>query len=138
MQIHTVIIICGALVAALVFLLGFWVSITRARTKIIYHDEILPPDSRLAKAQRAHGNSAEYAGAVIGVFVLTSFAFTGRDPGLLVTSLVIAVTAGRFSHALGCLTCKTLAAPHPLKFIGALLTYLGGLALAGLALARAV
>lgn len=138
MQIHSTIIICGALLAGLVFLLGFWVSMTRARTKVIYNDEVSPPDSAMAKAQRAHGNSAEYAGALIGLFILTSLAYSGRDLGLLVTSLVIAVTAGRFAHALGCLTGKTLAAPHPLKAIGAVLTYFGGLALAGLVIAKAV
>ena len=138
MHVHTTIIICGALVAALVFLLGFWVSMTRARTRVIYNDEVTPPESAMAKAQRAHGNSAEYAGAVIGVFILVSIAYTGRDLGLLVTSLVIAVTVGRFAHALGCLTCRTLAAPHPLKAIGAVLTYFGGAALAGLAIAKAI
>ncbi len=138
MQIHATIIICGALVAGLVFLLGFWVSITRARTKLIYNDQVSPPDSAMAKAQRAHGNSAEYAGPVIGVFIFVGLAYAGRDPGLAVTSLVIAVTAGRFLHALGCLTGKTLAAPHPLKAFGAITTYFGGLALAGLAIAKAV
>ena len=126
---HTTIILCSVLLGALVLLLAFWTSIVRGQSKIIAYGEASDPESAMLKAQRAHGNSAEYAGVLIGLFVLTGFVYAGRDLGLGMTSLVIAITAARFIHAIGFLTCKTLAEPHPLKAIGALVTYLGGLAL---------
>jgi hypothetical protein len=39
------------------------------------------------------------------------------------------VTAGRYLFAAGMLLSPTLARPHPLRASGAMLTYLGGLAL---------
>ena len=130
---HTLILICSAILAGLVLILGFWVSIQRSRTKIIGHNVQADPTSGLAKAQRAHGNSTEYAGALIGLFLVTGFVYADRDLGLTVTGLVVAITLARILHALGCLTCKTLDRPHPLKAIGAVVTYFGGLALAAMA-----
>ena len=98
----------------------------------------LEPTSAMAKAQRAHGNSAEYAGLLIALFLVTGFAYTGRDLGGLVTWTIIAVTVSRFVHALGFLICKTLEKPHILKAIGALGTYLGGFILSALIISRAL
>lgn len=126
---HTTITLCSALLGALVLLLAFWTSIVRGQSKEIAYGATKDPESRMFKAERAHGNSAEYAGVLIGLFILTGLVNTGRDLGLAMTSLVIAITAARYIHALGFLTCKTLAKPHPFKAIGALVTYLGGLAL---------
>lgn len=129
---HPTLILCSLALAALVLLLGFWVSIARTQARVVTGagDD---PTSALMKAVRAHANSAEYAGALIGLFVVTSFAYAGRDLGLAVTSLVLAITAARVLHALGFLVCRTLARPHPLKAIGAIITYFGGLALAVMA-----
>ena len=41
----------------------------------------LEPTSAMAKAQRAHGNAAEYAALLIGLFLLVGFAYQGRDLG---------------------------------------------------------
>ncbi len=126
---HTTIILCSALLGALVLLLAFWTSVVRGQSNEIAYGASKDPESRMFKAERAHGNSAEYAGVLIGLFVLTGLVYTGRDLGLLMTSLVIAITAARYIHALGFLTCKTLDKPHAFKAIGALVTYLGGIAL---------
>ena len=88
------------------------------------------PTGPMMKAERAHGNAAEYTALLVGLFVITGFAYAGRDLGIAVTSLVVAITLSRFLHALGCLVCATLEKPHPLKVLGALVTYVGGLALA--------
>ena len=120
-------IICAALNALLVFALGFWVSIQRSTgDKVIYHGAPLEPTSSLAKAQRAHGNAAEYAGAIMALFLLCSF--TGKE-GTWVAAIMIAITAARYLTAFGFLTCKTLATPHWAKAIGALVTYVGGIVL---------
>lgn len=127
---HITLILCSAALVILTLLLAFWTSIQRGASKTIAYGTPLDPTSSMAKAQRAHGNSAEYAALLVGLFILTGFAYADRDLGLTVTILVIAITASRFIHALGFLTCATLEKPHPLKAIGALVTYLGGLALA--------
>lgn len=120
-------IVCVGLNVLLVFLLAFWVSIQRTREKVIYHGEALPPDSALAKAQRAHGNAAEYAGGLSVLFILCGL--TGAE-GTVIAALMIALTAARYLVAFGFLTCRTLATPHWAKAIGALVTYLGGIVLA--------
>ncbi|MEO0785585.1 MAG: MAPEG family protein [Pseudomonadota bacterium] len=120
-------IVCIALNAMLVFLLGLWVSIQRTQEKVIYAGETLPPNSALAKAQRAHANAAEYAGAITALFLLCSF--TGTE-GTVVLAAMIAITAARYLAAFGFLTCRTLATPHWAKALGAIVTYLGGITLA--------
>lgn len=127
---HATLIICSAALVVLTLLLGFWTSVTRGRTKIIAHGAAKDPAGPMLKAERAHGNAAEYAALLVGLFVLTGFAYAGRDLGLTVTVLVVAITASRVLHALGFLACKTLETPHPLKMLGAVITYFGGIALA--------
>ncbi len=129
-QMHSTLILCSAALVILTLLLGFWVSITRGRTKTIAYGAATDPTGPMMKAERAHGNAAEYTALLIGLFVITGFAYAGRDLGIAVTSLVVAITLSRFLHALGCLVCATLEKPHPLKALGALVTYVGGLALA--------
>ena len=135
---HTPIILCSAALVVLTLLLGFWTSVMRGRTKTIVYGAATDPAGPMLKAQRAHGNAAEYAALLIGLFLITGFAYAGRDLGLAVTSLVIAITVSRVLHALGFLVCKTLEKPHPLKAIGAVITYFGGIILAGMAIGKAL
>ena len=39
---------------------------------------------------------------------------------------MILITAARYVHALGFLTCSTLETPHWMKAVGSTVTYLGG------------
>ncbi len=135
---HTTLIICGAVLVILTLLLAFWTSVTRARTRVIAYGAAKDPAGPMAKAERAHGNAAEYAALLIGLFLLTGFAYAGRDLGLAVTSLVVALTLARIVHAIGFLTCATLEKTHPLKALGAVVTYLGGLILAAMVIAKAL
>ncbi len=135
---HSTILICSAALAILTLLLAFWTSVQRGSSNTIAYGAPLDPTSAMAKAQRAHGNAAEYAGLLIALFLVTGFAYSGRDLGGLVSWTVIAVTVSRFIHALGFLICSTLEKPHVLKAIGALITYLGGLLLAGLVISKAL
>ncbi|MEL6665613.1 MAG: MAPEG family protein [Pseudomonadota bacterium] len=135
---HTTILICSAALAILTLLLAFWTSVQRGSSNTIAYGAPLDPSSAMAKAQRAHGNAAEYAGLLIALFLVTGFAYAGRDLGGLVTWTIIAVTAARVVHAVGFLICSTLEKPHILKAIGALFTYLGGLILSGLIISQAL
>lgn len=128
------IILCSASLVILTLLLAFWTSVQRGSSNVIAYGAPLDPTSAMAKAQRAHGNAAEYAALLIGLFLIVGFAYGGRDFGGLVTWTIIAVTVSRLVHAIGFLTCKTLEKPHILKALGALVTYGGGLLLAVLAI----
>lgn len=135
---HSTLLICSAVLIILTLLLAFWTSLQRGSSKTIAYGAPLDPTSGMAKAQRAHGNSAEYAALLVGLFLVTGFAYEGRDLGALVTWTVIAVTVARVLHAAGFLVCATLEKPHVLKFIGALVTYIGGLLLAGLVISKLI
>ncbi|MEL6724212.1 MAG: MAPEG family protein [Pseudomonadota bacterium] len=128
------IILCSASLVILTLLLAFWTSVQRGSSNVIAYGAPLEPTSAMAKAQRAHGNAAEYAALLIGLFLIVGFAYEGRDLGGLVTWTIIAATISRLVHAIGFLTCKTLEKPHILKALGALVTYGGGLLLAVLAI----
>lgn len=135
---HSIILICSASLVILTLLLAFWTSVQRGSSKVIAYGAPLEPTSAMAKAQRAHGNSAEYAALLIGLFLVVGFAYQSRDLGGLVTWTIIAITVSRLVHAIGFLTCKSLETPHILKALGALITYLGGLLLAVLVISKAL
>jgi len=135
---HSLILICSASLVILTLLLAFWTSLQRVSSNVIAYGAPLDPTSAMAKAQRAHGNSAEYTALLIALFFTVGFAYSGRDLGGLVTWTIIIVTVSRVLHAVGFLTCATLEKPHVLKAIGATVTYFGGILLAGLALSKAL
>ena len=67
-NIMTIAVICVALLALLIFVLGFSVSLARARTETIsgYKNESTDP---LYKLVRAHGNTTEYV-PILAVLML--------------------------------------------------------------------
>ncbi|MHA7900521.1 MAG: MAPEG family protein [Henriciella sp.] len=133
---HITIILCSASLVILTLLLAFWTSVQRGSSKTIAYGATLDPSSGMAKAQRAHGNAAEYAALLIGLFLIVGFAYEGRDLGGLVMWTIVAVTVSRLVHAIGFLICETLEKPHILKALGALVTYAGGLLLAAMAIIK--
>jgi uncharacterized membrane protein YecN with MAPEG domain len=60
-----------------------------------------------------------------------------RQPATWMIWTFIAATVCRYMHAAGMIFPATLAAPNPLRFIGALGTYVTGLALVVATLMRA-
>ncbi|MEO0907204.1 MAG: MAPEG family protein [Pseudomonadota bacterium] len=133
---HTTILASSAVLVLLTLALAFWTSIARTRSNVIAFDAPTEPTSAMAKAKRAHGNAAEYSGLLIGLFVVVGFVYQGRDLGAFVQWTIIAVTAARILQAIGILTCATLEKIHPLKVIGSMVTYLGGMILAIMVLLR--
>ena len=117
-------LICIALLGILVFGLGFAVSMVRGQTGRIIGNSDDPTD-RLHKAVRAHGNTAEYA-PFLAILMLV---LGERSSATWVIWCMGLVTAARYSIAAGMLLSPSLAKPHPLRFLGAVGTYLGGLAL---------
>lgn len=100
-------------------------SIERIRGGSIAYESDVSPSSYMAKIKRAHGNSAEYVGLLIGLFLVVGFIFPGESFTPLMSWVIIAVAASRFVHALGFLMSSTLEKIHLLKATGLTLTYFG-------------
>ena len=118
-------LVCSAVLVILYFLLALNVSLTRRRTRtgIGGGDD---PAGPMNKAVRAHGNAAEY----VPIFVALFLYFLLSGAGGWIEWVAIIVTASRVLHALGMLMTQTFnAPPHPLRAVGALGTYVGGLML---------
>jgi uncharacterized membrane protein YecN with MAPEG domain len=120
----TTAIVCTGLLGILVFGLGFAVSGTRGRTGTNF--AFTPdPTNRVYRLVRAHGNATEYA-PMLAVLML----FVGsREPSEWLLWVMGITTAARYVHVGGMLTGPALDKINPFRFVGALLTYLGGLIL---------
>ena len=125
-------ILCTALLALLLFVVGLMVSITRGNTNtsIGYKQD---PTDRLHKLVRAHSNTAEYAPMLAVLYLFLA----AHDPAGWVLATIGATTACRFLIVAGLVAYPTLARPNPLRFVGALGTYIGGIALGVAALLAA-
>ena len=122
----TTAIVCAGLLGILVFGLGFAVSGARGSTGTNFG--FTPdPANRVYRLVRAHGNATEYA-PMLAVLML----FLGaREPSTWLLWVMGITTAARYLHVAGMLTGPTLDKINPLRFAGALFTYLGGLVLSG-------
>jgi uncharacterized protein len=124
----SVAITCIALLGVLLFGLGLAVSISRGKQgRLISHSE--DGADPLHRWVRAHGNTAEYVGLLAVLFLWHGM----HSPRLWITTAIIAATVCRYLIVIGLLTCATLDKVHPLRFIGALGTYVAGFALAAAA-----
>lgn len=119
-------VICVSILALLIFLLGFLISMVRGKTGIIYYAGSLDdPTSFLTKAVRALGNTVEFAPILALMFLYLGT----TDPNAWVYWVIIVATVSRVLMVVGFLTAETLARIHPLKAVGAIGTYLSGIAL---------
>jgi len=123
----TTAIICSAILAAMLFLLGFNVSRMRGVTAKAGGSQMpTDPASPLLVAQRAHGNAAEYVPTLIILFLLVGY----RSPAVVAVPLIVGATLSRVLHAVGLLTSGSMASEAPSRLIGAMGTYLFGVGLA--------
>lgn len=120
----TIAIICTALLGVIVFGLGFAVSWMRGRLGVNFSYTPDPTD-RLYRLVRAHGNATEYAPMLAVLILLVG----SRDPSAWALWMMGIATLSRYLHALGLIIAPTLEKPEPLRFLGALGTYLCGLGL---------
>ena len=120
----TTAIICTAILAAMLFLLGLNVSRMRGVTAKAGGSQFpTDPASRLLIAIRAHGNAAEYIPVLIVLFLLVG----ARSP---VAPTISGIAAARVLHAYGLLTAPSLAVTTKARLAGAAGTYLLGIGLA--------
>jgi uncharacterized protein len=118
-------VVCIGFLGLLVFGLGLRVSLLRqaTQTSIGYDSD---PSNTLHKWVRAHANACEFAPMLaILIFAIASGGDSRWDHFLYVAAVIV-----RYLHAAGMVLTPTLAAPHPLRFAGALGTYVVGLLLA--------
>lgn len=115
---------CIGLLGFLVIGLGLGVSLKRDTTKrAIGHDA--DPADPLHKWVRAHANACEYVPILaILIFALANNGESGWNGWLFLAAVVV-----RYAHAAGMILSPTLAKGHPLRFVGALGTYVVGLVL---------
>jgi uncharacterized membrane protein YecN with MAPEG domain len=123
----TTAIICTAILAAMLFLLGLNVSRMRGVTAKAGGSQFPnDPASPLLIAIRAHGNAAEYIPALIVLFLLVG----ARSPAAVAIPLIAGATVARMVHAYGLLTARSLADATKARLAGAMGTYMFGVALA--------
>ena len=126
----TVTIVSMALMGILLFLLG--ANVTRHRAMRGGGNQApTDPADPLLIAVRAHGNAAEYIPTMIVLLLVCS----ALSDSWLVDALAVAAFVVRTTHAVGMLTSKTLASHGPLRDIGALGTYIVGVAIGVTAIA---
>ncbi|MEP7333275.1 MAG: MAPEG family protein [Terracoccus sp.] len=120
----TVTVVCCALLGILLFLLG--ANVTRQRASRAAGNQMpTDPADPLLIAQRAHGNAAEYIPTMIVLLLVCA----ALSDSWWVAALAIAALGVRSVHAIGMLTSETLTAHGPLRQVGALGTYVTGIAL---------
>lgn len=124
-------VLCTALLALLVFGLGFGVSMNRSQ-RAIGHE--IDPTDKLHKWVRAHGNTCEYSPMLAILYLYLG----DSDPPTWVISTIVLTTVARYLHAIGMVGFPTMAKPNPARFLGSLVTYVGGLALVVATLMTAV
>ena len=124
MNLDTVTIVCIALLGILLFLLG--ANVTRNRALRGGGNQMpTDPSDKLLIAVRAHGNAAEYIPTMIVLLLVCSV----LSDSWVVDVLAIAAVFVRTVHAAGMLTSRSLATHGPLRDVGAMGTYLVGVAL---------
>ena len=117
-------LICIALLALLLFGLGFYVSLGRTKTVTAAGHSVKPEDM-LYKRVRAHANTVEY----VPMLAVLIYILGTMNPADWVVWCMILVTACRYLLAFGLLAYPTMAKPNLCRFIGALGTYIFGFAL---------
>lgn len=122
----TTAIICIALLAALLFVLGWNVSRIRGMRGHTGDQFPTAPDDALFVAIRAHGNATEYV-PTLAVLMLVIGA---RDPAAWMLVVAVIAVVSRYLHAIGVLVTGDMGKESPLRLVGAVGTILSGVALA--------
>lgn len=117
-------IVCTALLGLLLFLLGFSVSMARGAGSPAGPYSSDPADP-LFRRRRAHANTSEYAPMLAVLMLLVG----ARNPAPWMLWTMGLAVVSRYALVAGILISPTLEKAHPLRFAGALGTYLTGLAL---------
>jgi len=127
-----IILLCSAILVIVYFLLANNVSLVR-RTSNLGFGMADEPSGPLNRAIRAHGNSAEYT----PIFLVLFLYLLSVGAGGWITWVVVVVTFCRVLHPISILIAPDLNAIYPPRFVAAVGTYLGGLALGVVLLMKA-
>lgn len=123
----TIALVCTAVLALMLFLLGFNVSRMRGvRAKEGGSQLPTDPSDLLFIAIRAHGNASEYVPTLLVLFLLLGW----LAPSWWSALLIVGATASRVLHAVAMLRSRSMASEVAPRMIGAVGTYVFGAALA--------
>ena len=118
-------LLCSAALVLLFAALSFNVSRVRLKRRKFP----LITEAEVTKAIRAHGNSAEYIPLFVALFLYANS--TQPSPSVYLLSIAVIATVSRFAHAAGMFRIASITERHPLRFYGALGTYICLFALGG-------
>ena len=124
-----ILVLCSGLLALLYAALSVNVSVTRQRKQ---KDSSIT-EAQLTKAIRAHGNASEYIPLFIASFLFLGT--SGSSPALAI--IAVSATVSRVAHAAGMFRIANVSERHPLRYYGAIGTYVCLFAVAVLILRRA-
>ncbi|HSV38249.1 MAG TPA: MAPEG family protein [Nocardioidaceae bacterium] len=123
----TTAIVCSAILAASIFVLGF--NVTRVRGvvgKAGGNQQPTDPADRLLIAQRAHGNASEYVPSLIAMFLIVGW----LSPTPWGLTLIVGATVSRIAHAYLMLASQSLAEEFMRRMLASMGTYVFGVLLA--------
>lgn len=118
--------ISAGAMAALVVGLGFAISMYRRKSRV-GHGTGDDPKSMLYKLCRAHGNATEY----VPILMIMTLYLGSQEPSFFLNAIFILAALSRYIHAAGLIYPVNMAKANPLRFSGALGTYISGFILAG-------
>ena len=124
-----ILVLCSGLMALLYAALSVNVSVTRLRKQ---KDSSIT-EEQLTKAIRAHGNASEYIPLFIASFLFLGI--SGSSPALAIVAVL--ATVSRLAHAAGMFRIANVSERHPLRYYGAIGTYVCLFAIAVAVLLRA-
>jgi len=124
MSTNSIALFCAAALGLLLFGLGLAVSALRMQSSR-FNASSVEIDSLLHRVVRAHGNTAEF----VPLLVVLILFLGSHNPADWTVACIIGATACRFLLAAGLVFARSMSQPNPLRFIGALGTYLFGAAL---------
>lgn len=122
----TTAVLCIALLAALLFVLGW--NVSRIRGMRGHEGDQFPtaPDDALFVAIRAHGNATEYVPTLAVLMLVIGL----NDPATWMLVVAVIAVVSRYLHAIGVLTVGDMSKEGVLRFAGAVGTILSGVTLA--------
>jgi len=126
-------LICIALLAFLCIALGFSVSMARSKQSVMIGNSTDPEDIVFQRI-RAHGNTVEY----VPILALLIYILSQSPQPAWVMWLMVLVTACRYLIVAGLIFPKSMADPNPMRFVGALGTYVFGFGLVAALVLQAI
>ncbi|MFQ3199752.1 MAG: putative membrane protein YecN with MAPEG domain [Zhongshania sp.] len=117
-------LICITFLGLLSFVMGIAVTIARGKFDILTGCPT-DPENTLNKLVRAHGNTCEYA----GILAVIIYILGQSTQSSWVLSFMIVTTFCRFLLVASFIISRSMAKPNPMRFIGAVGTYIFGLGL---------